>query len=141
MHKDVLPPLQISLIIYSFKCQCSADYIDRTSQMLEVRISQHVPATIEKEQCDELHRIVNMSGSAIAEHLCPTPKGHSKFHFKALETSYIKSLQYVLCKQDWQLLGLNIVTSLWKCFLSLCFLLVFNISMLKMLLHLSIFSV
>ena len=42
IHKDVLPILKQSLLIYEFNCRCISAYISRTCQRLEVRIRQHV---------------------------------------------------------------------------------------------------
>lgn len=42
-------------IIYLFKCQCNADYIGRTTQLLERRITMHVLAYIRKDQQHNLH--------------------------------------------------------------------------------------
>ena len=71
IHKDMLPIVNQSLLIYKFNCRCSSTYIGRTSQCLEVRIRQHVPRGI-------LNRGRSTSGhcqamdSAIGEHLLTT---------------------------------------------------------------------
>ena len=41
IHKDVLPILKRSLLIYKFNCRCNSAYIGRTRRRLEVRIRQH----------------------------------------------------------------------------------------------------
>ena len=46
IHKDVLPILKQSLLVYIFNCRCNLAYIGRTFQHLEVRIRQHVPRGI-----------------------------------------------------------------------------------------------
>lgn len=44
--KDRLSYFQNSSVIYTYKCQCDAEYIGRTSVRLEARVSQHVLANI-----------------------------------------------------------------------------------------------
>ena len=45
--KDVLPAESLSNVIY-FKCACEQSYVVRTSQRLEERIKQHIPASLVK---------------------------------------------------------------------------------------------
>ena len=41
--KDRIPVLDSSMIIYSFVCQCSANYVGRTTRRLSERIREHKP--------------------------------------------------------------------------------------------------
>ena len=41
-HKDVLPTIQKSFVIYEYKCHCDSPYVGRTSQRLQNRIKKHV---------------------------------------------------------------------------------------------------
>lgn len=66
VHKDALASYHFSSIIYNFKYQC--DYISRTTQRLEKRINQHVPASIHKGQFSNLYRCMTTFISVI-EHL------------------------------------------------------------------------
>ena len=45
-HKDFLPTLQSSNVVYKYVCRCDSWYVGRTSQRLQYRISQHVPKFI-----------------------------------------------------------------------------------------------
>lgn len=107
--KDVFPRHHISSVIDHFKYQRNADYMGRISQRLEVRISQYVPISICKGQCDNVHRYVNISRTTTARHLlykhhCISSyskdmiKAHSDFHLKISKTICIKSEQPSLCK-------------------------------------------
>ena len=46
MRKDVLPPHHINSVIYKYTCSCGSDYVGRTSNRLDLRIRQHLPARI-----------------------------------------------------------------------------------------------
>ena len=46
MRKDVLPPHHINSVIYKYTCSCGSDFIGRTSNRLDLRIKQHLPACI-----------------------------------------------------------------------------------------------
>ena len=125
-RKDVLPSLQHSNLIYEIKCHCDSRYVGRTSQRLEERIKQHVPRSIANPEAtcsrSRLSRSCKTNTpasqhfheSAIGQHLldntqcalhCSSGKfsilarGRSSFHLSALEATYIKSLNPVLCKQ------------------------------------------
>lgn len=68
-RKNVLLIYQISSVIYKIRYQCDAGYFGRTGQNLETQINQHVSLDIRKGKVENLHRCVNVSDSAIAEHL------------------------------------------------------------------------
>lgn len=109
VFKDVLPPHHMrSSVIYNYKGQCEAEYIGRTNQSLEATIVQHMPTNIHHKRCNNFHYLVNSSGSVIAEHLINNLVGamlftsnsfpiissaHSEYHWKILETLYIKPTQ------------------------------------------------
>ena len=44
MREDVLPPHYINSVIYKYTCSCGIDYVGRTSNHLDLRIRQHLPA-------------------------------------------------------------------------------------------------
>ena len=45
-HKDVVPAIKKSNVIYEFQCHCDSRYVGRTSQRLEDRIKKQVPKLI-----------------------------------------------------------------------------------------------
>ena len=45
-RKDRLPAEQLSNVIYLYNCVCGHNYVGRTTQRLEERIKQHVPASL-----------------------------------------------------------------------------------------------
>lgn len=125
MRKDVLPPHHNSSLIYSFKCSCSLHYIGRTTQRLDVRKKQHVPAKIRNRKYTPSDILTNTYNSSIAEHLINShncsvnfsgdaftilSKSHSNYQLKVLETIYILSLKPPLCKQKDFILGLQLIT-------------------------------
>lgn len=67
--KDRLPIFKTSSVINSFKYQCYAGYINRTTPPLERGISQCIPAFIRRDQLmDNLHKSL-ASGSDTMVHL------------------------------------------------------------------------
>ena len=44
--KDRLPAEQLSNVIYLYNCACGHNYVGRTTQRLEERVKQHVPASL-----------------------------------------------------------------------------------------------
>ena len=48
-HKDVLPAIQKSFVIYEYKCHYDSRYVGRTSQRLQDRIKQHVPQWLRQQ--------------------------------------------------------------------------------------------
>ena len=46
VRKDALPPHHINSVIYKYTCSCGSDYVGRTSNRLDLRIRQHLPAQI-----------------------------------------------------------------------------------------------
>ena len=50
VHKNVLPSLQQSMIVYQCVCRCDCRYVDRTSQRLQDRINQHIPRCIRSDK-------------------------------------------------------------------------------------------
>jgi len=123
IHKDVLPTLQRSNVVYKYTCHCDSVYVGRTSQRLEDRIKQHIPKQIrnrtetEKQlptrEC-KVKKSNPISDSAIGLHLLQNKNcannynvnqfsilstGRSSFHLATLEATFIKSLTPVLCRQ------------------------------------------
>ena len=103
IHKDTLPILNQSLLIYKFNCRCSSTYIGRTSQRLEVRIRQHVPRGILNSGRSTCGHSQAMD-SAIGEHLLSTNscrtdyrddwfsvlhRARNKIHLTILEAIYV----------------------------------------------------
>ena len=127
IKKDVLPSLHHSNVIYQFLCHCDSRYVVRTSQRLEERIKQHVPtrrsitnprASANRQSlsrsCKNNTRPQQFHESAIGQHLLDNAqcalhysnekfsilaRGRSSFHLSALEATFIKSLNPLLCKQ------------------------------------------
>ena len=50
IHKDVLPSLQQSMVVYQYVCRCDCRYVGRTSQKLQDRINQHIPRCIRSDK-------------------------------------------------------------------------------------------
>ena len=124
IKKDVLPSHHHSNVIYQFVCHCDSRYVGRTSQRLEERIKQHIPKSIANPpaspNCQSLSRSCKANTrpqqfheSSIGQHLdnaqCALPysnekfsilaRGRSSFHLSALEETFIKSLNPLLCKE------------------------------------------
>ena len=121
VHKDVLPTLQKSLVVYQYVCCCDSKYVGRTSQRLQDRINQHVPKFIRRPS--EQSRVqpkrdcrtcaIPSCDSAIGQHLLENKtcaeryndsqftilsQARSNFHLSVLEAAYIKSKLPVLCR-------------------------------------------
>ena len=125
IKKDVLPSHHHSNVIYQFLCHCDSRYVGRTSQRLEERIKQHVPRSITNPRasanrqslsrsCKNNTRPQQFHESAIGQHLLDNAqcalhysnekfsilaRDRSSFHLSALEATFIKSLNPLLCKQ------------------------------------------
>ena len=125
IKKDVLPSHHHSNVIYQFVCHCDSRYVGRTSQRLEGRIKQHIPRSITNPptshnrqslscSCKANTRPQQFYESAIGQHLLGNAqcalhysnqkfsilaRGRSSFHLSALEATFIKSLNPLLCKQ------------------------------------------
>ena len=125
IKKDVLPSHHHSNVIYQCVCHCDSRYVGRTSQRLEERIKQHVPRSIANPPASHNHqslsrcckaniRSQHFHESAIGQHLLDNAqcalhynnekfsilaRGRSSFHLSALEATFIKSLNSLLCKQ------------------------------------------
>ena len=125
IKKDVLPSHHHSNVIYQFLCHCDSRYVGRTSQRLEERIKQHVPRSIANpptsvnrqslsRSCKTNTRPQQFYESAIGQHLLDNAqcalhysnekfsilaRGRSSFYLSALEATFIKSLNPLLCKQ------------------------------------------
>ena len=50
IHKDAVPSIQQSMVVYEYVCRCDCRYVGRTSLRLEERINQHVPNFIRRKQ-------------------------------------------------------------------------------------------
>ena len=102
--KDRIPTHQLSNVIYLFECRCR--YVGKTTQCLEARIKQHVPAALTKT--------TRTPTSSITEHLlqktvCLENFDHQMFtvvsHARSesvlhvLEALFIRKLKPDLCKQ------------------------------------------
>ena len=124
IKKDVLPSHHHSNVIYQFVCHCGSRYVGRTSQRLEERIKQHVPRFIANppaspnrqslsRSCKDNTRPQQYHESSIGPHLLYNAqcalhysnkklsilvRGRSFFHLSALEATFIKSLNPLLCK-------------------------------------------
>ena len=122
-HKDVLPTLKQSNVVYQYVCRCDSRYVGRTSQRLQDRINQHVPKFIRNKTVQERRQPERSStittwtpscDSAIGTHLLQNKicadnyddrqfsilsRARSNFHLSVLESIYITSHQPVLCRQ------------------------------------------
>ena len=125
-NKDVLPALQKSNVIYQFSCYCDRRYVGRTSQRLQDRITQHVPKSIRScspsqkrllpvrwsKSSTQTNTQSLASDSANGLHLLQNPtsaqhyddsrfsilaQGRSPVHLSALEATFIKTSNPVLC--------------------------------------------
>ena len=123
-HKDVLPTIQKSFVIYEYKCHCDGRYVGRTSKQLQDRIKQHVPHRF-RQQLTRLHRsqpyrsckqndTKSGSDSAIGQHLLENEQcalnddskqfstlatARSSFHLNLLEATSTKTQRLVLRRQ------------------------------------------
>ena len=68
MRNHILPPHHINSVIYKYTCSCGSDYIGGTSNRLDLRIKQHLPAQILNTELKR-GQLANTSGSSIAEHM------------------------------------------------------------------------
>ena len=125
IHKDAVPSIQQSMVVYEYVCRCDCRYVGRTSLRFEERIKQHVPNFIRRKQqptkilperkC-KIRSIAThqQCGSAIGLRLMQNPecalqysndqfsilaKARSMFHLSILEATYIKIRKPILCRQ------------------------------------------
>ena len=125
IKKDMLPSHHHSNVFYQFLCHCDSWYVGRMSQWLEERIKQHVSRSITNPRASANHQSLSRScktntrlqqfhKSAIGQDLLDNAqcalhysnekfsilaRGRSSFHLSALEATFIKSLNPLLCKQ------------------------------------------
>ena len=120
MRNDALSPHLINSVIYKYSCSCVSDYIGRSSNRLDLRIKQHLPACILNLELKR-GQFVNTSRSSIADHTINNSECVADFNvdrFSILSRSYslyhlyVRSLQTSLCKQRDCLFGLNVI-GLW----------------------------
>jgi len=122
--KDVLPSHHQKNVIYQFVRHCDSRYVGRTSQRLEERIKQHIPKSITNPPTPHIRQSLPCPGkdtsprqfheTAISQTLldkaqcalhCNKDKfsvlarARTPFHLSALEATFIKSLNPLLCKQ------------------------------------------
>ena len=124
MRKDVLPPHHINSVICEYTCSCGSDYVGRTSNRFDLPIRHHLPARILNLRLIR-GQLANTSWSSIAEHMINSRecvadfnvdrfsilgRSHLLSHLKVLETLYVLSLQFTLCKHRDHLLGLNVIS-------------------------------
>ena len=106
VNKDVLPMTSQSLVVYEYHCRCDQRYVGKTTQLLSLRIQQHIPTRIGRNH--------SSSDSAITKHLkesrgCVPLDPASRFrvlararhrcHLDVLEAIYIQKLCPSLCQQ------------------------------------------
>ena len=122
--KNVLPSHHQNNVIYQFVCHCDSRYVGCTSQRLEERIKQHIPKSITNPPTPHIRQSLPRLGkntsprqlheSAIGQHLLDNTqcalhynmdkfsvlaRARTPFHLSALEVTFIKSLNPLLCKQ------------------------------------------
>ena len=136
-QKDVLPASYKSNVIYQFSCHCDSRYVGRTSQRLQDRIKQHVSKSIRSgissqkrilpsRDCKSSSQPLTQSlasDSSIGTHLLQNPDcaqhyddmfsilaiGRSPFHLSALEATFIKTSNPILCRQKEFVYSLQVV--------------------------------
>ena len=69
-QKDVLPIIELNMLIYKFQCRCDADYIGRTLQRLGVRVRQQVPRFLLNRSQEITFGCSQAQESSIGEHMC-----------------------------------------------------------------------
>lgn len=97
--------LQVQLFIF-LNVDVTLINIDRTTQLLERKISQHLPSVTSSQFQNNLRKSVVSSRSVIVEHPIKNHVSrHSmfsqspfEFHLKVFETIFIKSRHTSLCK-------------------------------------------
>ena len=109
--KDRLPTHQQSNLIYLYSCRCGCRYVGKTTQRLETRAKQHVPAILFEPAKDNKKR---NSTSSIGQHLLDNVECLENYDLKMfsiicrarsenilhiLEPLFIKSRKPDLCKQ------------------------------------------
>ena len=125
IKKDVLLSHHHSNVIYQFVCHCNSRNVGRKSQRLEERIKQYVPRSIANPPASPNRQSLSRFYKAnirpqqfhkfsIGQHLLDNAqcalqysnkkfsilaRGRSFFHLSALEATFIKSLNLLLCKQ------------------------------------------
>ena len=107
--EDSVPAHHKSNVIYSFTCRYGCRYVCKTTQRLEARIKQHIPAYLYKPGNQK-----NPPASAIGEHLAANTACLDAFNYKqftipatarnqskldTLEALFIKKLTSDSCKQ------------------------------------------
>ena len=122
-HKDAVPSIQQSMVVYEYVCRCDCRYVGRTSLRLEERINQHIPNFIRRKYNQQkFYQSENVKSgliqqqccSAIGLHLMQNPecatqyrndqfstlaKVRSVFHLSILEARYIKIRKPILYRQ------------------------------------------
>ena len=118
IHKDVLPSLQQSMVVYQYVCRCDCQYVGQTSQRLQDRINQHIPRCIRSDKkptknlpnskCKITNTRAVYYDSEIEQYLLENEEcakhynnaqfsilatARSSFHLSVLEATYINSLQ------------------------------------------------
>lgn len=107
---------QSSFIVCKFKYQCEAEYLGRTNQRLEARISQYDLASRRLGSMSLSSRVTqSVHGSAIEQHFLDKPKCANNYvnhnftvlpkarpahHLRLFEAAHIKLHQTTLCKQE-----------------------------------------
>ena len=126
LRKTCYLPIITATFIYQFVYHCDSHYIGCTSQRLEEQIKQHVPRSIANPpaspNCQSLSRSCKANThpqqfhkSFIGQHLLDNAQctlhysnekfsiltgGRSSFHFSALDATFIKSLNPLMCKKE-----------------------------------------
>ena len=132
-NKDVLPSHHQNNVICQFVCHCDSRYVGRTSQRLEERIKQYITKSITNPPTPHIRQSLPRPGkatsprqsheSAIGQHLLDNAecalhynkgkfsvlaRARTSFHLSALEATFIKSLNPLLCKQKESVYSLKI---------------------------------
>ena len=112
-HKDILPTTSESHVVFKFECCCEKQYVDKTTEVLSERISQHVPNKL-VEAGPTTTRKVGKKDSAITKHLSESPaclqgdprqrftilsQARDQLHLDFLEAIFIRRIKPDLCIQ------------------------------------------
>ena len=122
-RKDVLPAIQMSSVMYEYKCHCDSRYVGRTAQRLQDRIKQRVPKWLRQHTASQRvqpsrackrKQPAPECDSAIGQHFLEKDQcaanykddqfsildtARSPFHLSLLEATYIRVRRPNLCKQ------------------------------------------
>ena len=129
-------PINHNYIIYQFVCHCDSCYVERSSQRLQERITQHVSRPIRKHHFSQDHSNLSCAcntnstsqiiayDSVIGKHFLQNPsyaseyndanfsilaRGRTSFHLSPFKATFIKSFQSNLYQHKEFLYSLKLI--------------------------------